>query len=120
MQKLSCFLLLIAGMSIQTAAAVPTGIPKTDANANADYYILTDSDETASIEYEAGKAYHSISLNKPAAASDASANADYYILTDSDETASIEYEAGKAYHSISLNKPAAALYYGARVGREVY
>lgn len=121
MRKLSCFLLLLAGIS------VPTGIPKTDANSGVDYYIRTDTEiyEETSIEYVAagqGEGGQAVTIPTGIPGTDANANADYYILSDMDgyETASIEYQAGQAYHYVSLNKSATALYHGARIGRGVY
>jgi hypothetical protein len=99
LKKLSCFLLLAAGISLQTAAAVPTGIPGTDTNAGVDYYLCeeTEIDEKTLIEYVAKSTedeQKAVAVLTKVLGTDTNSEVDYYISSDADsnETASMYYQ----------------------------
>ena len=108
LKKLSCFLLLVAGISLQTAAAVPTGVPGTDTNAGVDYYLGTGTKtyEKVSTEYVAEKSAEDgqieVAVPTKVPGTDTNAEEDYNVI------------------AFSSNKSVKALYHGAQVGKGIY
>ena len=128
LKKLSCFLLLAAGISLQTAAAVPTGIPGTDTNAGVDYYLCeeTEIDEKTLIEYVAKSTedeQKAVAVLTKVLGTDTNSEVDYYIsyitptpVPGMDANAEEDYDV----IAFSPNKSAEALHYGAQIGKGIY